>query len=126
MKSKQSIRAALTLIATASLMLTLTACSNSSALLGTTWGDPDAESTPSLTFDTEGRVHGTDGCNRLMGGWSEKGGEVTFTELASTMRYCEGIDDWLTKSASGTVEGDRLVIHDIYGNEIGSLDKTDG
>ncbi|WP_168927483.1 META domain-containing protein [Nitrincola alkalilacustris] len=43
---------------------------------------------PALMFLPEGRVAGSDGCNRLMGGYHEQGQLLHFTQLASTLMAC--------------------------------------
>jgi len=43
---------------------------------------------PALAFLPEGRVAGSDGCNRLMGGYRHQGKQLQFTQLASTMMAC--------------------------------------
>lgn len=64
---------------------------------GTTWravrfGPGLAESPPpeaEFSMDlAEGRVSGTSGCNRYMGGWTVTDGVLTVGPLASTMMYC--------------------------------------
>lgn len=48
---------------------------------------------PTLVFLPDGRVAGSDGCNRLMGGYHEQGQELHFTQLASTLMACvEGME----------------------------------
>lgn len=41
-----------------------------------------------LEFNDEGRVAGSTGCNRFMGGYSVDGATVTLGQLASTMMAC--------------------------------------
>ena len=51
-----------------------------------------------LRFDAaEGRVAGTGGCNRMMGGYKAEGDSIEFTRMASTMMACP----------DGGMEGDR-------------------
>jgi copper homeostasis protein (lipoprotein) len=67
-------------------------------LVGTYWkltrlGDdavvPIADSRePHLILDDEGRVAGSDGCNRLMGSYRVEGPELGFSQMASTMMAC--------------------------------------
>lgn len=104
--------------------LTLTGCSSASASPVGSWGDASKRDQPSLELSEDGKVTGTDGCNRLMGGYSEEGGTVQFEQLASTMMYCEGVDTWLSKASSATVSGDTLTIADESGTEIGTLQRA--
>ncbi|RRH76421.1 META domain-containing protein [Falsigemmobacter faecalis] len=43
---------------------------------------------PSLSFGKDARVSGASGCNRYMGGYTQDGQSLTFTELAGTMMAC--------------------------------------
>ncbi len=48
---------------------------------------------PHLILDAEGRVQGSGGCNRLMGGYATAGADLTFTPLAMTRMACpDGAD----------------------------------
>lgn len=43
---------------------------------------------PSVAFGKDGRVSGASGCNRYMGGFTQDGQSLKFTELAGTMMAC--------------------------------------
>ena len=86
-----------------------------------TWGNVDNPEEPSLNFAPDGRVNGTDGCNRLMGGWTQDGSTVTISNLASTMMFCQGVDTWLSGAATAEVEGDALRVLNPEGAELGVL-----
>lgn len=88
------------------------------------WGDPGVKEKPSLEFNADGTVSGSDGCNRLSGSWTENGGVISFGPLASTKMACEGSDPWLVDPASATVKGDVLTVSDSAGTEIGTLDRV--
>ncbi|XPP26447.1 MAG: META domain-containing protein [Leucobacter sp.] len=103
--------------------LGLTACSGGSASVVGVWGQPEAQGEPSLEFQDDGRYAGTDGCNRLMGSWTADGDSIDLGEMASTMMFCEGVDDWLNQGVTATLRGDTLVIADADGQEIGTLDR---
>ena len=87
------------------------------------WGDTGTPEAPSLEFGADGRVHGTDGCNRLFGSWSIQGTRITLTDMASTKMYCHGVDEWLSAGAAAEVDGDTLRILDSSGAEIGVLER---
>ncbi|MGK9147034.1 META domain-containing protein [Plantibacter flavus] len=89
------------------------------------WGDPDTQDAPSLVFAEDGKVTGTDGCNRLMGSWTADGDTVEFAPLASTRMACEGVDTWLSLGASGTWTDTSLVVLDESGAEIGTLERSE-
>ena len=42
-----------------------------------------------ITFAAEGRVHGTGGCNRFMGGYTLDGATLRFGPIAGTRMACE-------------------------------------
>lgn len=110
--------------AAAVAVLALTGCSSAAPSAVGSWGDAAQTNQPSLELSKDGKVTGTDGCNRLMGGYSEEGGTVQFKQLASTMMFCEGVDTWLSKASTATVSGDTLTINDEAGAEIGTLKRA--
>ena len=84
------------------------------------WGS-QAEGQPNLEFVDDGTVHGTDGCNRLTGSWEQDGDTVKMPALASTMMFCEGVDDWLKGAASATISGTTMTVANAEGATIGTL-----
>lgn len=85
------------------------------------WGDTSDTRAPSLEFAADGRVNGTDGCNRLMGDWTQDGTTVTISHLASTMMACLDVDTWLSAAATAEVDGETLAVFNIDGEPIGTL-----
>ena len=85
------------------------------------WGNPENTREPSLELHEDGRLTGTDGCNRLMGRWVLEDGTVRFQEVAMTMMACPDVDQWLASAASAVPADDTLLVYDGAGNEIGSL-----
>ena len=85
-----------------------------------TWGT-EAQGEPNLTLAEDGSVSGTDGCNRLMGSWTQEGTTIEFGEIASTMMFCEGVDTWLLDVSTATIDGTTLRVMDADGAEIGTL-----
>ncbi|WP_312180257.1 META domain-containing protein [Arthrobacter sp.] len=86
-----------------------------------TWGNPDNMREPSLNLASDGRLSGTDGCNRLMGSWTLEDGTVVFSEMGMTMMACPDVDQWLGTAATAVAEADTLRLYDAAGNEIGTL-----
>ena len=86
------------------------------------WGSSEPGQ-PHLVFAGNGAVSGSDGCNRLMGHWTVEDGVITFSQMASTMMYCESVDTWLRGAVTAYVQGDVLHIADSEGKEIGTLPK---
>ncbi|VXB16001.1 META domain-containing protein [Citricoccus sp. K5] len=91
------------------------------------WGS-DAPGQPWLGFEAGGRLHGSDGCNRLMGEWTLTAQRADFGRLVSTMMFCEGVDTWLNGAVSARLlhdaSGDRLEVLDAAGRVIGVLPRT--
>lgn len=105
------------------LTVGLSACSTSNAKVIGVWGDPDAEATPSLIFDKNGEVHGTDGCNLLGGNYKLSGSTVTFSEFRSTMMYCQDVDTWLQGGRTAEVSTDLMTLFDEDGKKLGTLER---
>ncbi|MFC0248711.1 META domain-containing protein [Citricoccus parietis] len=91
------------------------------------WGS-DAPGQPWLGFEAGGRLHGSDGCNRLMGEWTLTAERVDFSRLVSTMMFCKGVDTWLNGAVSALLlhdsSGDRLEVLDAAGRVIGALPRA--
>lgn len=120
-----TLRHALGLAGAGALALSLAACGGSEPVSPEgTWGE-DGEGLPQLTFEADGVLTGTDGCNRLSGTWEIDGETVEFGPLISTLMACEGVDTWLAQGASATIDGDVLTVLDEEGNEIGTLEKSE-
>ncbi len=85
------------------------------------WGNPENTREPSLELHEDGRLTGTDGCNRLMGRWVLEDGTVRFQEVAMTMMACPDVDQWLASAATAVPSEQTLLVYDGEGNEIGSL-----
>ena len=101
-------------------MFALTSCSASSGNAAGTWGE-EADGQPHLVLEEDGKLSGTDGCNRLNGGWEQDGDVVTFGEVATTAMACPDVDTWLMDLDSARIEGDTLLVNDASGSKIGSL-----
>jgi copper homeostasis protein (lipoprotein) len=81
------------------------------------------QSEPHIVLRTEeGRVAGSDGCNRLVGGYTVQGDGISFGQMASTMMACPGGTDVAKRlsealgAASGwRILGRRLELSDAAG-----------
>ena len=90
-----------------------------------TWGDPSEEGSPYLELEDGGSFSGSDGCNNLTGSWSvDEGEQVLFEDVASTMKACEDVDDWLSGLSAATVSGDTMTVLGQDGAEIGQLERS--
>lgn len=113
------------LVAAAGLAaLGLTGCASAASAdpVGT-WGDP-SDGSPYLALSSDGRLTGSDGCNRLMGGWEATDDGVTFTDVASTRMACADVDTWLSGLGTAKIAGDTMKVKDAEGHVLGTLDKS--
>jgi heat shock protein HslJ len=113
------------------LSLALSACasgSNSPSIVGTwkltAYGPADsptpavADVDATLTFDADGKVGGSGGCNSLGGDYTVEGEQITFGPIISTMMACadpimaqEGmVTQVMNESASYAIDGNTLTI----------------
>lgn len=86
------------------------------------WTSPEAGN-PFLELTDDGNVTGSDGCNRISTTWKLDGTSVAFEPFASTQKACAGVDSWLAKAASATIDGDVMTVKDGQGSVIGGLEK---
>jgi hypothetical protein len=81
---------------------------------------------PHVTFSTDGRWEGSDGCNGGQGRWvvGEDGGLLT-TSGPSTLIGCEGapVPTWVAQATTAGFDRDWLLLFDRDGNEIGRLER---
>lgn len=115
------------LVAALGAILLVSACaagnSASPSPVGT-WG-VTVDGKPQLVIEEGGTLHGTDGCNRLVGNWAETDGNITFSQLAGTRMFCEGVDTWLSDAAGAKIVNKSLEIHNDKDAKIGTLDRQD-
>jgi len=119
-----TLKFSLAAIVMASALVLGGCASNQSSAIGT-WGNPDVPSEPSLELSKDGKVTGTDGCNRLMGSYTVDENEIAFEGVASTLMFCEGVDTWLAQLATATVSADEMTVFDLNGAEIGTLERAE-
>lgn len=81
--------------------------------------------------DEPARVAGSDGCNRMMGGYLLDGPRIQFTQMAGTMMACEnGMEQGaaftkaLSQSATWRIDGVRLQLFDTGGTPLLSFEAT--
>ena len=106
-----------------SLSLVLTGCASAPSAAGS-WGSPLKPNQPSLLLEESGVLTGSDGCNRMMGSWSQEGADVILSDVATTMMFCDGVDTWLSTATRAELEGDTLVFFNGSDAEVGELTKN--
>jgi heat shock protein HslJ len=91
-------------------------------LMGQPSPTPDVGPEAHLQFDTNGRVAGSDGCNRVMGPYTLEGDALRFGELAGTRMACPGTEaverafhEAVKATARWRMDGDRLELLDAAG-----------
>lgn len=71
-----------------------------------------------LTFNKDGTVTGTSGCNGLGGNYKVEGDQITFDQIASTLMACDdphmaqegAVHQVITNTASFKIEGSTLTL----------------
>ncbi|WP_426718555.1 META domain-containing protein [Corynebacterium auriscanis] len=61
-----------------------------------------------MTFEGDGSLSGSDGCNLLTRSGEENAGTVTL-DMATTLKYCEGIDSWLSTAETAKLSNSEFV-----------------
>ena len=87
------------------------------------WGSESAQQ-PYLEFHEDGTVTGTDGCNGIHSTYTVTDEGIDIAQSVSTLRACEGVDDWLRGVRSVIPEGDSLTAFDSAGAELGTLPRA--
>ena len=83
---------------------------------------PSGVSTPTIRFDSDGRLSGNTACNRASAGYTTEGDRLTITALASTRRAClDPQGNTLERAYITAVEGTRS-----YRIANGELELLDG
>lgn len=85
----------------------------------------DEAGDPHLEFADDGTVSGSDGCNGLAGDYVVEEDQVSVKLGASTLKACQGVDDWLRGVKTVTVDGDTMQVMNADGDEIGQLQRSD-
>lgn len=88
------------------------------------WTSPEAGE-PFLEFSEDGQVTGSDGCNRIQTTWEVDGDKILITPFTTTQKACAGVDMWLSKVSSVTIEGNVMKVADSGGDVVGGLEKED-
>lgn len=88
------------------------------------WG-AETEGAPYLQFERDGTLIGADGCNDLIGQWTQdQDGEITLDSHPVTTTVCDGVDTWLSIGRKATITEDFLYIRGAIGSTIGGLQQT--
>lgn len=89
---------------------------------GTAVAVSDNQREPHIVLNTEQRVAGSDGCNRIMGGYTLKGKDLQFSQMASTRMAClqgaeqaDLIGTSLPQTAGYSIIGSKLELRDAKG-----------
>ncbi|MEV8337579.1 META domain-containing protein [Leucobacter sp. NPDC077196] len=83
----------------------------------------DEKGNPKLTFEEDGKVSGTDGCNGIGSTYTIEGDRVVIESFVSTMMACPGVDDWLRGVREVQLSNDELQVFNSEGAEIGTLQR---
>jgi heat shock protein HslJ len=104
-------------------------------LSGTTWMMASAgKRPPSISFEADGKVAGSGGCNRFFGGYEQDGESLSFSPLGATRMACppgimkieQDFFDMLGAVRKARVEASTLVLIDAAGKELARLSRRSG
>ncbi|WP_460798134.1 META domain-containing protein [Microbacterium sp. GXF0217] len=87
------------------------------------WGS-DAAGQPFLEFTAEGTVTGTDGCNGISSTYTVVDDSIEIASFFSTLKACQGVDDWLRGLSTARLDGDTLIVMNREGTKIGELSRA--
>ncbi|WEO76324.1 META domain-containing protein [Cryobacterium sp. SO2] len=86
------------------------------------WVESNTPTAPFLSIQADGSYSGNDGCNVLTGAWEQTDDEaILFTAGATTLRACEGVDQWLSQAAQGRVQARVMTLQSADGTVLGQL-----
>lgn len=88
------------------------------------WTSPE-KGDPFLEFSDDGSLKGSDGCNAIVTTWEVKDDEIAIDPFMTTQKACAGVDPWLSKASSATIEGTVMKVQDSNGKVIGGLEKEE-
>lgn len=78
-----------------------------------------------LEFAGDGAVVGNDGCNQLVGHWTQDAdGEIELQTTATTALVCPEVDTWLSRGRSADIIENYLYVNGEAGAAIGGLRPT--
>src|SRR5699024_3244545 len=75
------------------------------------WTSPEAGD-PYLEFLDDGSLEGSDGCNAIATTWEVEGDEIVIDSFMTTQKACSGVDTWLSKASTATIEGNVMKVED--------------
>lgn len=88
------------------------------------WTSPEAGD-PFLEFAEDGSLEGSDGCNAIATSWKAEDDEIVIDSFMTTQKACAGVDTWLSKASTATIEGNVMKVKDSNGKVIGGLEKEE-
>ncbi|MYM20387.1 META domain-containing protein [Brevibacterium sp. 5221] len=89
------------------------------SILGT-WGS-DEKGHPHLTFNADGSVEGTDGCNGIHTTFTKTDGGAELKPYMTTLRACVGVNSWLRNPRRAVLDGDELILFNAKAEKLGAL-----
>lgn len=86
---------------------------------------PLAETVAEVSFDEDGNINGSGGCNRFMGTFTADAGKLTIDKLASTMMACDEPDGVMQQEAALMAALESATGYTLEGNDL-RLTRDDG
>lgn len=121
--------------ATLILALGAVAALGQATLVGTSWVMASAgKRPPSISFEADGKVAGSGGCNRFFGSYEQDGESLSFSPLGATRMACpqgtmrveQDFFAMLGAVRKAKVEASTLVLVDAAGQELTRLSRRGG
>ena len=86
------------------------------------WVEERTPESPFLSISADGTFSGNDGCNVIRGSWEAvDDSAVQFSDIATTLMACEGVDQWLSQASLVRVRAGVLTVQDADGVVLGQL-----
>lgn len=86
------------------------------------WSSPETGE-PFLEFSEDGSLKGSDGCNAIRTQWKSDGETILIESFMTTQKACAGVDTWLSKATSVSIQGNVMKVMDSNNKVIGGLEK---
>jgi heat shock protein HslJ len=134
-KLEQPMRIAILLSSAMLLSLSVVSAMGQTTLAGTSWVMASAgKRPPSISFEADGKVAGSGGCNRFFGNYEQNGESLSFSPLGATRMACptgimkieHGFFAMLGAVRKAKLEASTLVLIDAAGKELARLSRRSG
>ena len=85
------------------------------------WVESRTPDSPFLSIRADRSYSGNDGCNVITGRWTSTGDSIRLIPGATSLKACEGVDQWLSEAVLGRVQRDVMTLEGANGDVLGQL-----